>query len=609
VKSEILLEKDKKRVRRLSNVLSRIRHPIFARLAFSAAMLLSCSLPAQAEVVRQFHSDISVKSDTTVNVVELIQVDYEDTERHGITRHIPITMKRHGIPYSVEFKLLSVADESGKPIQYKEWQDGAEIEIKIGNPSITLTGKHTYRIAYRLRRVINFIQGRPELYWNVTGDQWRLPIEKADAEVSLPKNIQPGSYRLAAFQGPPLSTKPAHSTVNQGKIVFSSDYLPPGQGLTIGLSLTPGSITEPTEGERLMWLLRDWWQAIAIPLGTTMFMYLLWFTSGRDQDGGRAIAVEWNPPQGLTPAEVGTLVDERCDLQDITSTLVDLAVRGYLKIEEMETKSFFFLKNKDYRFTKTAPPASDTPLTPAEDLFLAALFSSKEAGASVLLSDLRGSFYPYLGYMKQEIYRRLTRINLFRHNPEQTRGIYFGAALAVACVSLFFFTTSVPTACGLIVASLIIAAFAPAMPAKTAKGSQMAREALGFARFVRKAEKERIRILAEKDPTIFGRMLPYAMVLGAADKWAEAFKDLAMQPPEWYTSSGVYPDYSTTIFVNDLGSSMRSFEQTFTALPSGFGNNDTGSGSGGSSSAWSGGSAFDGGGSGGGFGGGGGDTW
>ncbi|MFX9688396.1 hypothetical protein ABTO93_19570, partial [Acinetobacter baumannii] len=91
------------------------------------------------------------------------------------------------------------------------------------------------------------------------------------------------------------------------------------------------------------------------------------------------------------------------------------------------------------------------------------------------------------------------------------------------------------------------------------KGSQKTREALGFARFVQKAEKDRIRVLASEDPTIFGRLLPFAMVLGAADQWAQAFKDLAIEPPSWYVSSGGYDSYNTSLFVNDLGYGMRSF--------------------------------------------------
>jgi uncharacterized membrane protein len=120
---------------------------------------------------------------------------------------------------------------------------------------------------------------------------------------------------------------------------------------------------------------------------------------------------------------------------------------------------------------------------------------------------------------------------------------------------------------------------------------------MGFARFVQLAEKERIRVLAKDDPTIFGRLLPYAMVLGVADEWADRFADLLTEPPDWYVPYGYGPGYafSPHHFVRDLGSGMNTMGSTFSSQPQ--------------SSGGSGGSGFSGGGSGGGFGGGGGGSW
>jgi uncharacterized membrane protein YgcG len=193
--------------------------------------------------------------------------------------------------------------------------------------------------------------------------------------------------------------------------------------------------------------------------------------------------------------------------------------------------------------------------------------------------------------------------HLFRHNPEKIRMTYWVVAGILLFLAVCFFAYSIPAAAGFFAGSIIVGLFVRAMPSRTAKGSALTRESLGFGRFVKKAEKERIRVLASEDPTIFGRLLPYAMVLGAADQWAQAFKELSIEPPTWYVSAGNYPSYTSTTFVNDLGLSLRSMEQTFSAAPAATGN------SGDTSSAWSGGSAFGGGGSGGGFGGGGGSSW
>jgi uncharacterized membrane protein len=148
---------------------------------------------------------------------------------------------------------------------------------------------------------------------------------------------------------------------------------------------------------------------------------------------------------------------------------------------------------------------------------------------------------------------------------------------------------------GMIFSSIIVLCFSRTMPARTRKGCEALYQCLGFQRFVKLAEKERIKKLVTDDPTIFGRLLPYAMVLGAADQWAEAFKDLVVSPPDWYISSG--SRFQTYSFVRDIGDSTRTMGQTFTSMPSS------------SSSAGSGGSGFSGGSSGGGFGGGGTSSW
>jgi len=557
-----------------------------------------CLMPVHAEVMRHFHSDISMDQSGSVEVKESFAMDFQGEERHGIVRHIPVRLERRHVPYSVYFKLLSVTDADNQPLPFTQSCDGAQVELKIGEPGKTIAGRQTYQIKYEVKRVINWVRDLPEFYWNATGDQWRFVIEEADVTLQLPPRIPPGPISILSFQGPPGSNAPAVSKLVGDKVYYSCHNLQPGQGLTIAVSLPIGTLNPPDALKELSWWLADWWQAVTIPLIAFISLFILWLTGGRDKGSGKAVAVEWNPPKGLSPAEMGTLVDEQCDLKDITSTLIDLAARGYLKIKELKTENFFFMTNKDYEFEKTAPPVGAEPLSKAEQLFLDAIFPSEAALTTTRLSERKGKFYPYLQAIRDAIYESLTTKQLFRHNPETIRRSYFAVALVMFLLAVWALGCSIPTSLGIGVASIIVALFAPAMPARTAKGSQLTRESLGFARFVNKAEKERIKILAAEDPTIFGRLLPYAMVLGAADQWAQVFKELAIEPPSWYAPTDGCNDYSTAVFVNNLGSAMRSFDQTF-ATPAGSN----------TSSAWDGGSAFDGGGSGGGFGGGGGSSW
>jgi uncharacterized membrane protein YgcG len=406
--------------------------------------------------------------------------------------------------------------------------------------------------------------------------------------------------------GPYGSETPGRVQKKKDHILFYTSNLGPSDGLTIVAGLPAGSVTQPSTLQTLAWFMADWWPLFLFPGLALAIVGTQYFRSGRDVEGGKAIAVEWNPPKNLTPAEVGTLVDEHCDMEDIVSTLIDLAARGYLTIQEQQSTKFLFFSDKDYTFTRNPQPndPSESPLLPHEQKFLQGLFGSTSTYGSeqVTLSSLKERFYSHLPGIRDGIYESLTKKQIFARNPEKVRSRYQGAGILLLIAGFFggIFGMEmglIPYGIGLALAGVILLLSARAMPAKTAAGSQALRECLGFQRFVRLAEKDRLAVLAKDDPTIFGRLLPYAMVLGVADQWADAFKDLLTQPPDWYVPYGYGPGYhfSSHNFVRDLGGGMNTMGSTFSSTPP--------------SKGGSGGSGFSGGGSGGGFGGGGGGSW
>lgn len=584
---------------------SRARRPfiILAVLLLASA----CRMPAaQAEVIRSFDVALKLQKDTSLDVTETIVMDFENAERHGIYRIIPVRYDRYGGSYTIYLNVVSVTDDQGNSLHYTSTRQGRDLNIKIGDPDRTMTGVHTYRLRYLVRRAVNFFHNAPEVYWNATGNEWPFTIESAVTRFYPPPGVATKDVRTTCFVGPPGSTVPGQVRALDDHIEFSTVNLNPGAGLTIVAGLPAGSVTAPSTLQNLIWFMADWWPLFLFPFLALDFVVVQWLTSGRDVDGGQAVAVEWNPPKSLTPAEVGTLVDERCDMADIISTLIDLAARGYLRIEEIEATKFMFFSSKDYRFVRLPEkfdPAA-TPLLAHEREFLKGLFGSPlDSANSVLLSSLKNQFYVYLPTIRNDIYDSLTEKRLFARNPDTVRKTYQGLGIAVmilAAVATFMLASVisnvVPYGLGIGVAGAIIFLAARAMPSKTATGSRMLRECLGFQRFVALAEKDRIAVLAKDDPTVFGRMLPYAMVLGVADQWAEKFRDLMTEPPDWYVPYGYGPNYrfSSHSFVNDLGSGMNTMSSTFASAPS---------------SSGSGGSGFSGGGSGGGFGGGGGGSW
>lgn len=317
---------------------------------------------------------------------------------------------------------------------------------------------------------------------------------------------------------------------------------------------------------------------------------------------GSPIMVRYDPPQGLTPAEVGTVIDERVDLTDITSSIIDLAVRGYIRIEEHETKQLLFFKKKDYHLVRLNDDYSR--LKPHERELLTSLFKyghkRLDGAFEVKTSELKEKFYTRIPKIKEKIYNSLVKGKMFPRSPDAVRRSYgaWGGALIFIGGALMMFSgfSYFAEAVFIAAAGVVVLIFARHMPAKTRQGAAAALHSKGFQEFVRRAEKDRIERMAKDDPTIFDRLLPYAMALGVGDRWAEAFEGIYREPSSWYAASGGMNTFSTALLVSSLGDAMGSIGKAMTSAPR--------------SSGGSGGSGFGGGGfSGGGFGGGGGGGW
>lgn len=521
------------------------------KLALLVVLLIASAM--HAEVVRSFDSDIQLQPDGTLDVTETIVMDFGADQRHGIYRTLPVRFNRYANSYTVGLKVLEVTDENSNDRDYTTARMGRDVKIRIGDPDVTVSGVQTYKLRYTVRRAVNFFDNAPEVYWNATDFERSYPIQRATARFRPPEGVEVKSLRLAAFEGP------------YGSVVF--------------------------------------------PAVAFAFVYWQWRSHGRDEGAGGAIPVEWNPPANLSPAEVGTLIDEKCDMADICSTLVDLAARGYFKIEEVETAKLLFFSNKDYRFTKSpTPPANDT-LLPHEEMFLGAMFEWK--GDVRYLSQMKGTFFPNLTGLRNSIYGELMKRRFFTANPDGVRQAYraAGIIMLIAGIGLAIFTAEagyVSYGLGVLVSGLIIIGWAPAMPAKTLAGTKAMRECQGFQRFLALVEKDRIATMVQSDPTIFGRLLPYAMVLGVADRWADAFADLLKEPPDWFVPYGSrsHP-FSTIYFWHAFGNGMTTMSRTLAAPPPTQSRGGFFSGGGGGGSSGFGGGGF----SGGGFGGGGSGSW
>ncbi|HEX3821284.1 MAG TPA: DUF2207 domain-containing protein, partial [Candidatus Sulfotelmatobacter sp.] len=409
-----------------------------------------------------------------------------------------------------------------------------------------------------------------------------------------------GSLRAQAFTGVYGSKqRDASAKVQGAQALFETNNpLPMRGGLTIDVYIPKGIFHEPSALTKFFWFLGSN-PVIFLPPVTLVAMFLLWWYKGRDPDPGMSVAPVYEPPAGISPAEAGTLLDDSIHPRDITSTMVDLAVRGYIKIEEAAEKVLLFT-HKDYIFHLLKPHEQwGSDLVPHERVMLENVFAG---GDDTRLSSLKNRFYTAVPAIRADIMSSLKTKGIYMLDPESAGGYSVFAAIGILVpfgvlqyLGWANFFNSIPLLVGcVLISALIWWLFARVMTAKTVKGAKTLIAVLGFQEFMNRVDADRLKLMPA---TTFEKYLAYAMALGVEHHWAQAFAGIVKDPPQWYVGpGGVYGAGFNPIFFSSSMHSMASdMHQVFVSAPR----------------ASSSGSGFGGGGgfSGGGFGGGGGSAF
>jgi uncharacterized membrane protein len=569
--------------------------------AFSAGKVLVIllalvfSLPAWARSyhISKFNSNIHVEEDGSARVEEQITFVFSG-EYHGIYRDIPVDYPGpSGSNYTLFVTILSVTDDSGDKLKVEKKSSAGFLHLKIYVPGAA-DATRTVNIEYSVANGTRFFEDHDEFYWNVTGNDWPVPILEATAIIFFPAEAS-GKLRAQASEGIYGSNQRAIASVEGPSASFATTGpLPMRGGLTADVYIEKGVLHQPGALARFFRFVRSN-PVLTLPLWAFAVMFPLWWMKGRDPDPGMSVAPMYEPPEKMGPAEVGTLIDGSVDPRDITSVLVDLAVRGYVKIVETQHKGFLS-STKDYEFHLLKDPSQWNDLTDYERAMLQQVFAG---GQVTLLSSMRNHFYTALPMIKSEIMSALKSKGMYTVDPDSAKG-YWGLGLlmvalpyvALQVLGFADFLSSVPIAivCGLIALAIIII-IGKQLTATSIKGARTRVQIQGFQEFMNRVDADRLKRMP---PDTFEKFLPYAMALGVEHHWAKAFEGIIQNPPTWYQSSDGHM-FSTFFFVNSLGSMASTASSTFVSAP-----RASSSGSG-----WSGGGSF----SGGGFGGGGGGAF
>jgi len=536
------------------------------RLQLSALVFLLCPffptcLLAQGRQLRiqKFDAEITISPDAKVDVAENITFHFQGGPWHGVYRNIPVEfVGPHGLNYSLFIDVKSITDEEGRKLRYESSRERQYRKLKIYIPDPDNTTR-TVTINYVVSEALRFFDDHDEFYWNVTGDDWNVPIDAASAHIVLPPeatnirtNVFTGSFRSKGREA-------AAEVVGTGVDVTTTAPLAIHEGLTVAIALDKGAVREPTSADNFIFYLRSNWP-FALPVPVFFFMFWLWWTRGRDPRL-RPIAAQYEPPDKLTPGEVGTLIDNSVDMRDITASIVDLAVRGFLVIEEKQKDQLLgLMHSKDYIFHLKKSRAEWATLKPHEQELLDGFFTGANAGDSVSLADLHNSFYKNIPGIRDQIFASLVGDGYYARRPDSVRSTYivFGVVAGFILVwgGSWIARQSGMTPLAWIVAGIlsgaIICGFGWFMPSRTQSGARALEGILGFEDFLNHVESDRFNRMI-KTPEMFEKFLPFAMALGVEKNWSKAFQGIYTQPPQWYQGSygpGFYPN----MFVSDLNS-------------------------------------------------------
>jgi uncharacterized membrane protein YgcG len=611
-----------------------------------AALLLAAAPAVAEERITSYTSDIAIQPDSALQVTETIAVHSEGGRiRHGIYRDFPTLYSgRNGSRIRVGFTFEGAElDGHPEPATVEPLSNG--VRMKIGSADSELEpGEHRFVIRYRTTRQIGRFDNYDELYWNATGNGWDFPIDVAEARIHLPSPADFGQWSV--YTGPQGSTDRNADIVAQGpgEIAFRTSWsLAPHEGLTVAAAFPKGVVGDPSGTAKFGWWLSDHAPPLVGFLGllaVLAFYFVAWHRAGRDPRAGTIVPL-FSPPDDLSPAGMRYVREMSVDNRSFAAALVDMGVRGHLKIEEVDGGWL----ESDSRKIERLP--SQAPLPEDEDAALAQLLLT---GETIAMKQKNWEKFSSAKNALQGVLRVKYEGKLFKRNYAWAAAgiavfvaaLWFAAA-AVALASGFATALTTGVAAGAALAALLfmlaqkqmgargscllhllafvfgfgaLALGAPlfmqalatgwwfplllpalALPiaisafwwisAPTIEGRKVLDHIAGFKQYLSITERDRLDRMTppEDTPELFEKYLPYAIALGVENHWADRFAPVLAaaaaqghQGFAWYAGSNS-PWNNPDGFVSSVGSSLASSVSSASSAPG----SSSGSGGGGSS--------------------------
>lgn len=558
----------------------------------SASFMLALVSFAQAEVIRSFDVEAEVEADGTVYVTETIQYDFESAQRHGIYRSFKETHPQESGSWItkryVDYVITAVLrDGVSEPFSYQNY-DG--VSIRIGDANKTISGEHEYKITYKIRGIISEYDGVPELYWNVTGSDWQVPINNVSITI---KGVNGTSFtdNRACYVGSYGSTGSCDSQViEQNQTLFSVERLSPGEGITIAEQLSLAQAYQVVERTNYLPML-----LVASALWLLGLVVVLWRWKFAYKRSGAVIA-QYEPYKNFKPMFTGVLFDGRLDSRDIAAGIVYLAEQGFIRIRKTTNKFLFLIEMTDYEIELLRVRGE---VKVDFHFQLLELLQVKEVGEKILLSDIKKSQatkkanFKVIKSLRAGVVEEMIKLGFLE---QRLNRVIQAAAFPVTMFLVMFFGPYLGIFLDgyavlfiiLFILSLVIGILL-GMERRTTLGYEALQYLKGFKDFLETTEKDRYAFhnAPEKSPEIFMEYLPYAIAFGVEKQWAKVFEDLDISDPDWYVGDGVGA-FNAVAFTSDIGGFSTALASSGTSGSSGSsgGGFSGGGGGGGGGGSW-----------------------
>ncbi|MGD9948157.1 MAG: DUF2207 domain-containing protein [Desulfobulbus sp.] len=611
-------------------------------------ILLSITMPVLAnERVLDFASTVRIQRDGSLLVTEKITVEADGQQiKRGIVREFPTRYTdTQGRTVRVGFDLLAV-ERDGHPEPHHTESLSNGVAIYAGQKDVYLRpGRYVYTIEYRTTRQLGFFPDHDELYWNVTGNGWRLPLDRVSCDVMLPADaIASEGWAYEGFAG---SKDGYRLDGGDGSIHFDSTRpYAPGEGLTIAVGWPKGFVTEPSFTEQALSLLADQGSFAPAALGACLLLvyyFLAWLKVGRDPAKG-IIIPRFAPPKDFSPAMVRMLWKMSFDNTAFTAGIINMAVRGGLNITEQGKTSLELTDQAPQTLSAGERAAWNELLKGGKRIELEKsnhriLNRARQAMKDKLSRELASTYFLTNSlWVVPGVALTLLTIGAMAWTAEEPPFILFMSAwltgwtfgcvtlvrqaltswksngimgkasavmlslfalpfLAGEVVGIGFLLHETGFAAG--VAFLVMismnALFYELLKAPTRIGRVTLDEIEGFKLYLAVAEKDRLNFIhpPEETPELFEQFLPYAIALGVENQWGERFAEVlsrADYAPEWYQGRH-WNHLHPAAFASALGNGMQSAVSSASTAPGsssgmGGGGSSGGGGGGGGGGGW-----------------------